>query len=344
MGISIPPELVALIINASVDPYDPVSFDSSPADRYTTLKSYNLVDSTWKAFSEPLLYEYVVIGTASASLAFIDACEAKGGGLTVVRSMRLIGNLGFNRAARLLECVGGELENLALHSVVIDVQDLAPLQRLKRLFLAALSFQAAVDLVPTFSLPLLAHFDCSNVLLRNSSTPFFNPTFTPALRAVSLHRISAASLPELDEGFSQTIPTLHHMSVDSPHVYQTVLPIASNLLLLDVAGIWGTDTIFHSISTAPRFLRIYGEFADQVVAAVLVLRMKQRLRQWAPYEEVFVDCADSGIEVMATEQMTPHLKELKYQVTEGPVFGSDGFWRTVEKVEKIVQKRPTSAA
>lgn len=338
MGISIPPELVALIIDASVDSYDPVDFDSSVGDRYSALKSFISVDSTWKAFSEPLLYEYVAIGTATASLAFLDACEARGGKMKGVRSMRLVGNLGFNRAARLLECVGDELENLALQLVDIDLQDLAPLQRLERLFLSTLSFQSTVDFVPPFSLPHLVHFDCSNVLLRNSSTPFFNPSFTPAFRGISLHRISAASLPELDDGFSQTIPTLHYMSVDSPHVYQTVLPIADNLLLLDIAAAWGTDTIYHSISTAPRFLRVYGEFADQVVAAVLVLRMKQKLRKWADYDEVFVECPDQDIEVMGKEEMTSHLEGLKYQLTEGPVLGSDGFWRTVEKVEKRVQK------
>ena len=340
MNIEIPPELVELIVKASLEPYNPVSFDSDPNDRYSTLKSYSLVNSTWSCFSTPLLYEYVVITTASASLVFFDTWEAKvkDGRVPEVRSMRLEGTLGFNRTARLLEYVGRSLETLALQ-VDVDVEDFAPLQKLKRLFLSSLALVSQVDFVPTFSLPLLAHLDCSDVLFRNSSTPFFNPTFTPSLRALFLHRISAASLVELDAGFAQTVPTLQCMSVDSLHVYQTVLPLASNLLLIDFDGNSSIYALIPVVRAAPRFLRVYAESFSSTWNTMRSLGGLQSKRMLVGLEQVFVDCDAPEIATHLEERVRLEFPTLKFQHTNESPLGSSGFWSAVDKVERIIKEQ-----
>lgn len=342
MDIQIPPELVQLIIKASLGPYDFSLFGSDDhLPRYTTLKSFSLVDSSWRDFTNPLLYEYVVIRTANASVLFLEMCEEKGEEMKEVRSMRVEGSLGFNRAARLLECVP-ELENLALHMVDLDVQDLAPAQKLNRLFLDSLSFSSQVDFAPPFSLPRLAHFHCTDVNLRSSSTPFFNPTFTPALRAVSLHRISAASLVELDQGFAQCIPSLHHLSVDSPHVYGTVLPTAANLRLLDVCGSWGLPLIMHYIKVAPRFLRVYDEGVYHGLQVVNIVGSLKAEGVWPAVDRVFVDCDSTTMDPRLDGLIRQRNPQLNFERMES-IPDTMGFWRAVEKVNSIVQKEQDSA-
>ena len=68
-----PPEIIQVIVKASLAPYDSViTLSHNPASRYTILKKYSLLNSTWRGVSEPLLYEWVVVKSLSSAFRFLE--------------------------------------------------------------------------------------------------------------------------------------------------------------------------------------------------------------------------------------------------------------------------------
>ena len=64
MDRQFPPEIIQLIVEASLDPYDVFNLDWSEAKhRYKILTKYSLLNWTWQGASAPSLHELVAIET-----------------------------------------------------------------------------------------------------------------------------------------------------------------------------------------------------------------------------------------------------------------------------------------
>ena len=80
MDRQFPPEIIQLIVEASLDPYDVFNLDWFKAKRrYKILTKYSLLNWTWQVASAPSLHELVVISTKGQALSFLVLLEANGG-------------------------------------------------------------------------------------------------------------------------------------------------------------------------------------------------------------------------------------------------------------------------
>ena len=79
MDRQFPPEIVQLIVEASLDPYILFQYANVFKARYSILKSYSVLNSTWRAFSEPLLYRWVDLSSEELALKFLEIAEERGG-------------------------------------------------------------------------------------------------------------------------------------------------------------------------------------------------------------------------------------------------------------------------
>ena len=70
MDRQFPPEIVQVIVEASLDPYDVFQLGESLKARYFTLRSYSRLNSAWRGTSEPLLYRWVVLVSEELALNF----------------------------------------------------------------------------------------------------------------------------------------------------------------------------------------------------------------------------------------------------------------------------------
>ena len=131
MDRQFPPEIIQLIVEASLDPYDLFDFDwSKVASRYATLENYSLLNWTWQGASAPSLHEVVIIDTERQASSFLDLLDAKGGIVGGVRDLRIRLDVADpSDIARILRCATGAL-NLSLLCGVVSVDDLAHLQQL----------------------------------------------------------------------------------------------------------------------------------------------------------------------------------------------------------------------
>ena len=88
MDRQFPPEIVQLVAEASLDPYDPLFFTSVESrQRYSVLKNYCVLNSTWRAVSEPLLFKCVVIQSQESFSSFLGITERSEGTLDGVRDL-----------------------------------------------------------------------------------------------------------------------------------------------------------------------------------------------------------------------------------------------------------------
>ena len=87
------PADVIHLVKTSLDTFDLFQdgFDdvSAAQARNRTLKSYSLLNSTWREFSGPLLYECVAPSSAAAVEGFIEIVRARGVTAKRCRAMRL---------------------------------------------------------------------------------------------------------------------------------------------------------------------------------------------------------------------------------------------------------------
>lgn len=195
---------------------------------------------------------------------------------------------------------------------------------------------------PQFQLAKLAHLDCHGVgFMQAASEHFLSPTFLPNVTAMSLHRISASDLQQLDSAFVTITPQLLCLSVDTPHVYENVLPTARSLLLLDMSSRWDMASACNAFMRSPRFLRIYHDLTRHYLERSMQEIVERRSGgQLQLLEEVLVDGLIDEGNAMMTSILLPALEELGVRYRRGHVLlgGGRGFFEAVDSVERILHK------
>ena len=88
MNRQFPPEIIQLIVEASLDPYDLLAHYTHQAKlRYAILKLLSLLNSTWCGASQAQLVKWVAIGTNDSAIRFLELVQHRGGTLDGVKDM-----------------------------------------------------------------------------------------------------------------------------------------------------------------------------------------------------------------------------------------------------------------
>ena len=195
MDRQFPPEIIQLIVEASLDPYDLFNLDWTELEsRYKILKKYSLLNWTWQGASAPSLHKLVVIETKEQVASFLDQLDAKGGIIGGIRDLRIsLDGADRSDMARILRSARGAL-NVLLSSGVASVDDLAHLQQLRRLEL----FEFEVVGSPassSLSLPSLCRLDLYGSSTSSSAAHFLTPSFLPQLCQLELYDLSGSVDP-----------------------------------------------------------------------------------------------------------------------------------------------------
>ena len=223
MDRQIPPEIIQLIVEASLDPYNLFDFDpAEPEKRYSTLKKYSLLNSTWRGVSEPLLYKWVVILSEKSALSFLEVAESSDSGMVQhVRDLCIGMEVPETSSLARILWVVTKVVNLSLTEVTLDVEDLTQLRCLRRLEIDNVEIIGSLA-SSTLSLPSLRRLHLYQCTVTSSASHFLTPSFLPSLRHLQL----CDSRPDLDS----LIPQLEAISFDS-YDYPA-LSGAKSLLLL----------------------------------------------------------------------------------------------------------------
>ena len=201
MNRQFPPEIIQLIVNASLKPYD--VFESPATDakmRYSLRKSYALLNSTWRGATQAELVKWVEIRTEDWAKKFLEFAEQRGGSVDGVKDM-FVYSAHFTDArtlAKLLRCVP-QLINFYVYGGSVDIYDLAQLQKLRRLELDNCSIVGT----PSSSqrrLSQLQRLSIRDCPFEDSALQFLTPTFLPQLRRVDTPGLSimAPLIPQLE--------------------------------------------------------------------------------------------------------------------------------------------------
>ena len=137
MDRQFPPEIVELIVKASLDPVDRDVVSRNVYGRYSILKRYSLLNSTWREICKPSLYKVVVLHSERAASEFVRVAAGQGGVIRGVEMLdiRCIGWID-KRPTTLLQCVP-QLRSLILLGALFDAEDLTDSDRLDNLTLAS---------------------------------------------------------------------------------------------------------------------------------------------------------------------------------------------------------------
>ena len=179
-----PPELIQLIVKASLDPVSSIDSDNHRL-RYAILKSYSRLNSTWFAISQPVLYESVILDSYRALEILLALTEEKGGEIRGVKEMKVsgLGTDSRGRLGNLLGCVGRDLERLSINNGSLQIAALPRMDGLRRL----------VTRTPALSLPSLRYLEMRQIFIQDPAA-FFSIDFLPALVSLSLRRIKTSQL------------------------------------------------------------------------------------------------------------------------------------------------------
>ena len=201
MDRQFPPEIIQLIVEASLDPYDLFHLNWFELKRrYKILKKYSLLNSTWQGASSPSLHELVVIETEEQAASFLDLLDAKGGIVGGIRDLSITLDVADQvDIARILRSATGAL-NVLLIGGEVSVDDLLHLQQLLRLRLCQLKVVGS-RASSSLSLPTLRRLELFEASISPSAAPFLTPSFLPQLRQLELYDVQdsvEALIPQLE--------------------------------------------------------------------------------------------------------------------------------------------------
>ena len=270
MNRQVPPEIIQLIVEASLDHSD--IFGPSfygPQPRYATLRSCSLLNSAWCGASQAELVKWVLIRTEDSAIRFLELAEQRGGTLDGVKDM-FVQSQYFTDAstfAKLLRCAP-QLINLRVGCGSVDIVDLAQLQRLRRLELVGCSIVGSPS-SSLLHLPQLQRLEINNCRVSDSARHFLTPTFLPQLRHLDV------------ENFDSVAPLIPQLeSITSAYVTQnyTLLSTATSLLLLSLPRQpVARRAMLSKLPTLPPFLHLkFGrDWREGVVAMEALLEAKK---------------------------------------------------------------------
>ena len=183
MDRQFPPEIIQLIVKASLARYDPVPYTFFTSNqRYTILKNYSLLNSTWRAFSEPLLYKLVVIESEETALLLLKVADTRGGSLDYVRDFRICG-IELDDDARRIFSVVPAVVDLFLYDCAINLDDLAHLKQIRRLNMVNV---ADIGSSSTLLLPSLRHLSLCECYPSPTAPFIFTRSSLPQLRHLEI--------------------------------------------------------------------------------------------------------------------------------------------------------------
>ena len=225
MDRQFPPEIIELIVKASLDPVDHESPRRGAFGRYSIFKNYSLLNSTWREVCKPSLYKVVMIRSERAASEFLRVAARQGGAIGGVETMNIGCYCWSNtRPTALLGCVP-QLRSLTLYFAAFHAEDLTNSHRLQNL---TLNICTVLPPSPSTHLHIRhLHIDSST-----SSTSFtalralLTPAVLPNLREVDLNDAHLYNLTAL-------IPQLSALQLDSGPIVR-YLPLATALRLLSL--------------------------------------------------------------------------------------------------------------
>ena len=189
MDRQFPPEIIQLIVEASLDPRDPSRGQNEPFyRRYAILKKYSVLNSTWRSISELLLYNWVFLRSYRAATRFLTVLEARGGTMDEIRELRITWEAADAANISSVLRVTRRVTNLVILGGAVSIDDLAQLQQLRQLELSNVEVAGspATSTLCLSSLQLLRLEDCT------ISTPhFLSLAFLPQLRYLDVFDFAA---------------------------------------------------------------------------------------------------------------------------------------------------------
>ena len=335
MDRQFPPEIIQLIVRASLDPYEPFGAGRSlfnphyrlqPRQRYRIFKSYSLLNSTWRVVSDQWLYEWVCIDSKASAANFLEVAEARGRTIEGVKYLRIISRFDAGLDCSRLLRSAPQIVGLYVFGVDIDIDDLAPLQQLHQLEMS----KATVDGPPTSSplcLPSLRRatlWECriepgASHLLTNSSLPTLRhlqlyETATPARIDSLLPQLEAISLcPLFDHSFSD----------------------ASSMLLVQLPFFDYETPLLSHLPNLPPFLFIPSE-DDQFTWDVGVADTLQEIAETGKQglRVILLSIPEMGMDEQVREVIeTLAIRGVRVENEEGMSFS-----RAIEKMERILEE------
>ena len=246
MDRQFPPEVVVLIVEASLDPYDSFDMLDDHIPRYSTLCNYSRLNSVWRNISKPLLYESVVVTTDKAGEALLEIIEGgEGDEMGMVRSLRVYDTEEGVTMRRLVKRMSAQVELLALEGAHFGHFPIA--NRLRRLFLRACYLAQLVDPTDPGALLQLQYLQIEESGL---AYDLGTPQSLPSLRSLSLTDSEDVDIPP---ALLNTLTALH---LDNEGACRRFLPHTKNLILLSISTDYSDAAAFLLLDTIPRYVRL----------------------------------------------------------------------------------------
>ena len=320
----LPPEIIILIVKASLTPYDPFGQALNHAARYTTLRKFALLDSIWRGISQPLLHEWVMITGKASALRLLDAARAQGGRIKGAQSLCIFPDSRWkvDFVAKLLRCVQ-DAENVYLYFVQVDVAALAGLPNLRRLSLASVNIKGD-DHSVKLQIPHLRHLDCDSADIEPYADFFLTPNFLPSLRHFRLHSA---------EGRWMTFPLigqLSSLSTDTPLLFDYALPASIRLLSLPRSA-GERRQLFRRFASMPRFLH----FAFSEPGCIVAALEEQIASKKSGLRVIIMSCGQATTEL--SRKIADCVRVLEERGVRF-VKGSVKYEHAVKRMEEILEK------
>ena len=327
MDRQFPPEIIQLIVKASLGPHD-TSSDSSDETptRYSTLKSYSTLNSIWNGISRRFLYKYVTVSGEEDARTFFEACGSNEGTKNLVRSLTVLDNPYSGERPetlrRLLQCAP-RVRALVLRNSAVNIRDLAQLQNLRRLYLTAVKLDTRSFTQRKSHFPSLTHFDCFNCTLTSTSTAAIRQSF-PQLRSFAYRE--GSSLPFK---LRRTAPQLEAVLVRSAVACFALLPHTTSLLLLSLSSNVELHDALRRLETIPRFLHF--DLTDYEATLTSLQELTGERKKGLKYEFLNTEDAESGWAESIQESMDD-LEVLGVQFEVGDL----SFLKVIERMDEIM--------
>ena len=290
MDRQFPPEIVELIVEASLNPVDRHSQPTDVYDRYSILKRYSLLNSTWREVCKPSLYKVVVIESERAASGFRRVAAGEGGVIRGVEMMDIwCSRWREKRPTTLLACVP-QLRSLTLHFASFHAEDLVNSHRLDKLTLDSCTVAPPS---PSTHLHIRhLHIDSTLSTSFTALRALLTPAVLPNLRELDFRSSYSVDLTAI-------LPRLSALQLDrGPIVRYLTLATSLRLLSLDAVECSQVLPFLTPLTPLPPFLLLRYFWEPLVLVQVrehLVANPTRGLTR------IFADCRNVENPTTATE-------------------------------------------
>lgn len=227
MDRQFPPEIIQIIVEASLQPFDPFTAPSTEfVLRYSTLKPYSLLNSTWRDVSRPLLRQSCQLGSEASLRSFLEIARSENGMMEEVQKlfihMHNVETLDMSKlrcTPHLISLGIGDCDELSL-------DDLAQFQKLQELALIQVNMVVS-PASPPLRLPCLRHlvYSCYSLDRDQPAFPSLKSETFPQLRYLQILHVIPPDITTL-------LPQLEAIRI-TPEL-PALLPAAKSLQLLEL--------------------------------------------------------------------------------------------------------------